>query len=120
MFSFIYHVRAGDGECNCSSKHDISLSNPCVPFHMCVLVCLCVFPFALLYLLEKANRFSSLSLEPAGWTWMGAMLCNIEARKLYMCMLDGRRVMAFGALGDGRFYVYDFDGTCARMRWGGF
>lgn len=108
------------GECNCSSKHDISLPNLCVPFHMCVLVCLCVFPFALLYLLEKANRFSSLSLEPAGWTWMGAMLCNIEARKLYMCMLDGRRVMAFGALGDGRFYVYDFDGTCARMRWGGF
>ena len=48
----------------------------------------------------------------------GAMLCNIEARKLYMCMLDGRRVMAFGALGDGRFYVYDFDGDCARMRWG--
>ena len=51
---------------------------------------------------------------------MGAMLCNIEARKLYMCMLDGRRVMAFGALGDGRFYVYDFDGTCTRMRWGVF
>ena len=47
----------------------------------------------------------------------GAMLCNIETRKLYMCMLDGRRIMAFGALGDGRFCVYDFHGTCARMRW---
>jgi hypothetical protein len=35
-----------------------------------------------------------------------------------MCMLDGRRIMAFGALGGWRFYVYDVDGTCARMRCG--
>lgn len=81
----------------------------------CVFVC---FSFALLYLLEKQARFL-LSLEPAGWMGgEGAMLCNIEARKLYMCMLDGRRIMAFGALGDGRFCLYDFHGTCARMRWG--
>lgn len=65
---FIYHVRAGDGECNCSSKHDISLSNPCVPFHMCVRVCSCVFLFALLYLPEKQTGFLLLSLRDGhGW-----------------------------------------------------
>jgi hypothetical protein len=63
---FIYHVRAGDGECNCSGKHDISLSNPCPISHVCM--CLCVFLFALLYLPEKQTVFSSL--EPAGWIWM--------------------------------------------------
>ena len=71
---FIYHVRAGDGECNCSSKHDISLSNPCVPFHMCV--CVCVFFLCVVVFASKATRFSSpLDLwEGYGWK-RGAMLC---------------------------------------------
>lgn len=70
---FIYHVRAGDGECNCSSKHDISLSNPCPISHVCM--CLCVLSLRC-YVCLKSNPVF-FSVGPVGRIWMevGAMLC---------------------------------------------
>lgn len=88
----------------------------------CVCVCVCVFFLCVVMFASKANRFSSLLnlRDGYGWGRRGAMLCNIEARKLYMCMLDGRRIMAFGALGGMEILRVRFRWDLCEDEMGGF